>query len=368
MDKQVQDVGFTAFSVTNTPLPATQRKTLALTAPQTSFYAVQSADCGALYQEIMDSIARSGEGTVISNAIAFDQRLRTGGLRPREDLFSFFGPETAAVGTWREGASMPDAAIAIEIRNPAQTRARIDLALRALKEIALGDDVQYPWDDIQDQGETLHTVHAGSNLIAPTYAVTDGFLILALTPDYARELLAQLKQSKPTLASSASYQQAMSRLPPANACAYGYCDLNAVFRPLYTRLRAFATDGSPGLFAGLNKLPQTETIARHLTPFAAATVADATGQNVHLLFRAGQACFLPDRRDGCAGVRPTIPGALPVDSQCILTQNVFRYGCSPSPTRKSNGSVSKSAEPMTRPARAAALRSDVSNCSAVRVR
>jgi hypothetical protein len=276
VDKQIHDVGLTVYNVTNSPSPATQRKTLALTTPQTSFYAVQSVDCAGAYRQVMDSVARSGSEAAVSNAIAFDRKLRSNGIRPREDLLASLGPETAIIGKWRDGATLPDVAIAVEAGNLSQTRPRIDLALRALKDATLGGDAQSLWDDIPYQGETLHTVHIGSSLVAPTYVVTDSFLILALTPDYARELLGQLKQPKPMLDSSASYQQAMKPLP-TSACAYGYYDLAALFRPLYTRLRAFATTDNTG-WLGLNKLPQTETIARHLTPFVTATVSDAQSQ------------------------------------------------------------------------------------------
>ena len=139
-DKQIQDVGFTAYSSESKPPPVTQRKTLALTSPQTSVYAVQSSDLGGMYQEIMDSIAQSGNASLISSAAQFDQRLRSGGLHIREDLLSFLGPETALVVTWRDGATIPDAALVAEIRNATQTRPRLDLALNALKEIALGSN------------------------------------------------------------------------------------------------------------------------------------------------------------------------------------------------------------------------------------
>jgi len=276
-DKQIQDVGFTAYSSESKPPPVTQRKTLALTTPQTSVYAVESSDLGSMYQEIMGSIAQSGNAPLISSAAQFEQRLRSGGLHIREDLLSFLGPETAMVVTWRDGATIPDAALVAQIRNATQTRPRLDLALNALKEMALGSDERFPSEEMQYLGETLHTVRVGSSLIAPTYVTTEAFFILALTPDYARELLGQLKQTKPTLASSATYQQAMKQLP-ANACAYSYYDLSAIFPPLYARLRSNRSDSNTASFVELTKLPPTETIARHLSPFVSATVTEARSE------------------------------------------------------------------------------------------
>jgi hypothetical protein len=314
-DKQIQDVGFTVYSSESKPPPVTQRKTLALTTPQTSVYAVESSDLGTLYQEIMDSIAQSGNATLISGAAQFDQRLRSGGLHIREDLLSFLGPETAAVLTWRDGATIPDAALVVEIRDATQTRPRLDLALSALKEIALGSNERFPSEEMQYLGETLHTVRVGSSLIAPTYVTTETFFILALTPDYARELLGQLKQSKPTLASNPAYQQAMKQLP-GSACSYSYCDLPAVFRPLYSRLRSNLSSNDSAPFIEFNKLPQPETIARHLSPFVSATVTEPKSETTTSYSPLGKPLtFVLVAAGGFAVAQPYLAQYLPVISQ-----------------------------------------------------
>jgi hypothetical protein len=150
--------------------------------------------------------------------------------------------------------------------------------MNALKQSALGDDDKSPWDETETAGQKLRTVRVGAGLFAPTYVTTDHFFILASTPDYARALLSQAKDSKPTLATSTTYQQSMSRLP-ASGISYGYADLRGLFEPLYTMARRGVSQIRGNAFVDIGKLPPSEAIAKHLFPFVSTTVAgpqDAT--------------------------------------------------------------------------------------------
>jgi hypothetical protein len=144
--------------------------------------------------------------------------------------------------------------------------------MNALKQSALGDDDKAPWDETEVAGQKLRTVHIGAGLFAPTYLTTDQFFILASTPDYARQLLSQVKDSKPTLAASATYQQSISRLS-ANGISYGYADLRGLFEPVYAMARHGMSLIGSNAFVDTGKLPASETIARHLFPYVSATVA-----------------------------------------------------------------------------------------------
>jgi len=273
VDGGVEDVGFVAYSSdAPKPTPQTQRKTLSLTSPDTLLYSVGSADLSSAYEEGMQGLSQSGSAPVMSAVAQFEQALRTRGIHVR-DALQQLGPELAIIGKWRTGARAPDFAVVSEVANVDQLRPAVDGIMNALKESALGNDDTAPWDEAEAAGQKLRTVHVGANLVAPTYTVADKFFILASTPDYARELLTQAKESKPTLATSTTYQQYMKRLP-SNGSSYGYADLRGLFEPLYGLAKSGLSEIGSNEFVDIAKLPQSETIAKHLFPFASVTVSE----------------------------------------------------------------------------------------------
>jgi hypothetical protein len=225
----------------------------------------------------MQSLVQSGNPDLASRAMQFEQTVRRLGVRIREDVLASLGPETAIIGSWRSGASIPDLAVVAEVKNAAQARPGLDGALRTLKQLTLGSDEEYPWDESQHLGQTLHTVRIGASKVAPTYVTTESFFILALTPDYAHALLDQLQQGKDTLASNNNYQNAMKRLP-TNAHTYVYCNLRSVLEPLYALGQSALSTVGTNEFVEPDKLPKFETIGKHLFPFVSATVADEHSQ------------------------------------------------------------------------------------------
>ncbi|HTS18216.1 MAG TPA: DUF3352 domain-containing protein [Verrucomicrobiae bacterium] len=274
VDRGVEDVSFVSYSH-NAPAPAppVTRKTIALTSPDTLFYSADNANLSAFYEESMQALSQSGNTSIMSSVAQFQQGLRTNGIHMQEDILQRIGPETAVIATWREGARFPDVALAAEISHEDTLRPALDNAMNALKQSALGDDQLAPWDESVVAGHTLRTVRVGAGQLAPTYTTTGQFLILAGTPDYARELVTQTAESKPTLASNTTYQQFMSRMP-ANASAYSYADLRGLFAPLYAIARSASSAIGNNEFVDINKLPPTETISKHLFPFVSATVSE----------------------------------------------------------------------------------------------
>jgi hypothetical protein len=274
IDGGVEDVGFVSYSH-NAPKPAprTARKTLALTAPDTLVYFVGSADLANLYEEGMQALSQSGNTSILRSVGQFQQALRANNIHMREDILQHFGPETAIIATWRAETRSPDVALVAEIANADTLRPALDKAMNALKLCALGNDEQAPWDESNFAGHKLRTVHIGAGQFAPTYTTGRQFFVLANTPDYARELVTQVTQSRPTLAANVRYQQFMKRLPP-NGSSYAYADLRGLFEPLYATAKSAAAGIGTNEFVDLDKLPQTVTIAKHLFPFVSATVSE----------------------------------------------------------------------------------------------
>ncbi len=278
VDRGIQDVLFAAYKKDATPKPSppTQRKSLAFTTPQTLLYTVSSADLTEGYDEAMQSLTQSGNPSLATGALQFEQTLRRQGVRMRDDVLARLGPETALIANWRAGTRIPDVALVAEVRDAGKMRPAMDAALNTLKQVTLGTDEQAPWNQTEHLGQTLHTVSIGAGLVSPTYVTTDNYFILGLTPDYVRELLDQSSATKPTLTSNPDYQKSMERLP-ANGNSYSFCNLRGVLEPLYglaqTGLSALGTNA----FLGGAKLPKVETIAQHLFPYVSATVTDEKG-------------------------------------------------------------------------------------------
>jgi hypothetical protein len=257
LGSQIRDVRFSHGKTNMPPLPRFQ--TMIFTIPQTVFYRVGVTDWESGYREFADSLAASGDRDSVSRLSRFERTLRQNGIRPEEDLFRKLGPETALLANWRAGARLPDVALVVELQDPDTMRLRLDVAMTALK---AATDNPPLWDVTQFHDETLRTLRLRTSAFAPTYFTTDKFFVLASSPDFARELVGQLKELAPSLAMNAGYQEAMKHLP-TNAVAYTYCNLRAVAPPLLAALHN-------------DKLPSPETLARHLSPLVSATLGDTT--------------------------------------------------------------------------------------------
>jgi hypothetical protein len=261
-DGLVEDTGLIAYAGTNhVPVPPVERRTLALTSPDTSWYAVQSVNLAAFYRTAMDSVVLSGNATLTSAASRFDGELRRRGLRFDEDVLEHLGPELAWIGAWREGARWPDVALVAEVREAGALRPKLDAAMDAVV-------TSRTWETQTYLGETLRTRTGEASPVAPTYVVTEKFLVVASNADYARALVAQSKGNAPTLVGNASFTGALGRVP-ASAASFTYCDAPRVLAALYTLARANAA-ANP--FLEFDKLPKTETLTKHFAPYVSATV------------------------------------------------------------------------------------------------
>lgn len=278
VDGGIQDVMFAAYKKDTAPKPppATQRKSLAFTTPQTLLYAVSSTDLTEGYDEAMQSLTQSGNSSLATGALQFEQTLRRQGIRVRDDVLARLGPETALIASWRAGTRIPDVALVSEIRDAGKMRPAMDAALNTLKEVTLGTDELAPWNQSEYAGQTLRSVSINAGLVSPTYVTTDNYFILGLTPDYVRELLDQSSAAKPTLATNPDYQKSMQRLP-ANASAYSFCDLRGVFDRLYGLAQTGLSTMGANEYLSNDKLPKSDTIAKHLFPYTSATVSDEKG-------------------------------------------------------------------------------------------
>jgi hypothetical protein len=309
----VRDLSLVAHSRDDKPPAAPLRcKTLALTSPETSFYSVRSADWAGAYAEGMNTLAHLGNATVSSGAGQFDQEVRDKGVRIGEDLLQKIGPETATIATWRKGAQWPDVAIVTEFQGSPETRRALDIVFGALKDVTVGNDQQAPWEENACRDEELRTMHLVGSPFAPTYTATDKFLILALTPDYARELVMQLKEGKETLAANPLYPDITKRRFAA-ASAVTYCDLQGVYGSLYSLAHANASAADTNLLFQLNKLPSADTIVKHLSPYISITVENERSTTTATVSSLGKPLTLLVGAVGVIGAAQPLLAHLPLD-------------------------------------------------------
>ncbi len=99
--------------------------------------------------------------------------------------------------------------------------------------------------------------------------MSDKFLLASLnTADLTRALAVQ--PGAPTLASAAAFKPALDAYK-AGGQAFGYVDSKQLFERVYNTVRpialfAGAMSSDLGKFIDVQKLPETDTISRHLSP------------------------------------------------------------------------------------------------------
>ncbi len=195
-------------------------------------------------------------GISIPSLADLERRLTEAGI-PMESVRNAFGPEFGMLNTTGAAGEMQWLA-ALQVRDAE--------AARKTLETVLGGD----WAR-QDQGATpvwsKPISLAGRLPLQPALGLTEGHLILGLSADAIR---AGVEKKEGTLADSPAWKQALQTVPKAET-TLAYLDTKAVFEQTYGVWRGQAMMlvlFMPAVtqYVDLAKLPQTETIAKHLQP------------------------------------------------------------------------------------------------------
>jgi len=184
------------------------------------------------------------------------------------DLPKALGPEIGIALDWPGEGGTPQPTLAVEVRD----RGLAEKFVAALIDPRLSG---FEASTVKEGGVTYYMMPE-TPYGRPTLALTDQFLVLGLNQ---AALAKSLKDEGETLAATESYKSAMARLPEPDI-ATGYIDARAAFERLYGTVRpmlimmgALGTQG--GQSADFGKLPETETIAKHLGPIAVSrTIVD----------------------------------------------------------------------------------------------
>jgi hypothetical protein len=182
-----------------------------------------------------------------------------------------YGPEAGIILNWPPGQITPTPLIAVQIRD----REKAAQFLSGLLKIVPNPSVN------QWNGLSLYSIPTfGNPLAAPTFAQTDNFLLLG--PDVQSvQNAASRPPGAPTLEASPAFQASAPFFKEANE-AFAYIDTKAVFERAYTALRPVIIFGAammPDIYAVVDttRLPQTETVAKHLSPMLLSQVSSPDG-------------------------------------------------------------------------------------------
>ena len=226
------------------PTVALTHKTARFTAPETVVF--------------VDFLARfAGLPALLEKALA--------GAAPQSSLVELAelvsaacGPECALVINWGTGQMAPSGVFAVEIRDRARATDALNKLISFFPETRVVDEA----------GVKLYSIPAVSNpLASPTLALTDQFLILGMDP-------ASVSKAARSQGAAIEGHPAFAPAIPAYRSAndgFAFLDTHSVFARAYTALRPvilFGAQVMPGAtdMIDTGKLPQTETIARHLPP------------------------------------------------------------------------------------------------------
>ena len=249
-ETNITDVGATTYVQPNPLAPPIRLTTLAAAPSDSTFYFAGTPNLANAYNNLIEAIKLTGNHNAAALVAGLELAASFSGIDPAQDLFARLGPEVAGIANWREGAQFPDLGIVAEVRDRPSFARKFERLNKLL-------DKAFKTGDTLTLGEvTLRVIHTNYGSAAPTYALTDKFFVLALTPDYARELVSQIQTSQVSLAANRENSDTQ-------------CDLRLTLTGLYSLV---GTNTLPLL----GPLPTPATIARYVGNYTATTVDSPT--------------------------------------------------------------------------------------------
>lgn len=175
-----------------------------------------------------------------------------------------FGPECAVSLTWQEFQMKPNGVAAIQIRDQAKAETAIQELLTLFPQATIADVT----------GVKTYSFPNLQGLLAnPTFAMHSGFLLIGLEADDIQRAIVAAGAND-TLSKTPDFKSALSDFKSANE-VFGFIDTKKIFTrgyPLARQIMIFGAAVMPGVtdIIEASKLPETETVARHLQPIVYA--------------------------------------------------------------------------------------------------
>jgi len=200
------------------------------------------------------------------------------GTDPLTRLTKTLGREVSLAMSWPEGRMIPEFLAAVSVKDPAQASEFLREAAAIFPESTrtkTGEAVLYSFPTLR------------SAFLDPTLGLSDNLLVAGLSPD-AVEGAFQRGSGSSTIKDTPAFAGVLPAFQSANEC-FGFINTRGLFERVFPLVRQVAMFGSsllPGSsqWVDLKKLPQTETIAQHLTPI---TYAQTRLPNGYLIESSG---------------------------------------------------------------------------------
>jgi Protein of unknown function (DUF3352) len=220
-----------------------------LTSPETVAYFDFASD----FRQISTAASNAVTAGLLNAASVRNSRL------PR--LFpEAFGPDCAISISWAPDRITPNGLIAIQIKDQTKAEEVVQEALSLFPEASVTevDGVRY-----------ISFPSLQSAFANPTIALVDGFLTLGINSEELSQAMQSFKSGQ-TLEKSPGFASAVTSYRTANE-VFGYVDSRVLFERSFPKLRQVIIFGAaimPGASEIIDgsKLPETDTIAKHLHP------------------------------------------------------------------------------------------------------
>jgi hypothetical protein len=241
----------TIFVLRPTPpnAPSLNHNSIKLTSTNTTLFFDFVAD----FAQILNAAAHPAAAAALGKSGLQTERLFQ--LLPEA-----FGPDCAVSLTWPEGQLKPEGLLAISVKDPAKAKEALQEAATLFPEMTtseVGGLVYYSIPSLQ------------SSFATPAATLDENHLLIGLDAAEVDRLRQALKAGD-TLEKSPTFVPVREAYRSANE-VFGYLDTRAIFERGFPFVRQIATVSAalmPGVSAVIdpNKLPETDTIAKHLSP------------------------------------------------------------------------------------------------------
>jgi len=225
-----------------TPPPKLSKKALALADSRTAFFAEFRSDFRG-FQELMGG-----------------KKLPPSLQELIEKADASFGPGCAIMGIWPETRKIPAAIAAIEVRDRQNAQQVVQTVCAMI-----------PGTSMETRGgRDIYSFPAlGNPFSLPSLALMDETLLIGIDAEAVVHVAGAGQPGSPGLAQSPAFRAAMPAYESANEM-FAYLDARTLFERSYNELRPWLILSAafvPGMSKYIGpKLPETETISRHLSP------------------------------------------------------------------------------------------------------
>jgi hypothetical protein len=234
------------------------RTTFALTEPETFLYfATGLASMTGIFE------SAGILATVLPGLAAIEEALEKRKLGWNE-FGAAFGPGVATTFGWAEDAAVPAMLLALEVRDAAKARGFVEA-------ITTAADGSPAWSR-KDAADVSYYSAPGeeSDFANPTIAITPRFALLGFSAKAVSAGLERMLAAQSGNTAGAPFEEAAKQVATPTA-GYGYLDATVLFERAYRALRpaltmSLAFSGNLGDYIDAGKLPDAETISKHLTP------------------------------------------------------------------------------------------------------